>query len=308
MTSFDKAPRAGRWALMVFSAALLSTGALAQGSPGTAVAPAKPAAKSTANKPAKARVPLLVEQRAIDLIKGASARLAAAKSMSFTAIVDIEYPSKLGPPLAYPVRYDVAMARPDRLRILQSGAGPANEFYYDGKLILAYAPEANLAAIADAPPTIEGALRFALEKAAIFYPFTDLLLPDPYAVMTDKVLHAFYVGPSGAVGGVPTEAVAWATNDAFFQMWVGTDDKLPRRIRAMFANDPLKLRHDMLLSNWQMDVTHAEGSFTSPKARAAQRMPFAKPVAVPPPAGSTPAAKAAKPARPAAGAPAAKTP
>ena len=307
MTSNSRAPRAGR-ALMFLGAALLSAGALAQGSSGTPAAPAKPATKSTAGKPAKARVPLLVEQRAMDLIKAASARIAAARSMSFTAIVDIEYPSRLGPPLAYPVRYDVAMARPDRLRILQSGAGPANEFYYDGKVILAYAPEANLAAIADAPPTIEGALRFALEKAAIFYPFTDLLLPDPYAVMTDKVLHAFYVGPSGAVGGVPTEAVAWATNDAFFQMWVGTEDKLPRRIRAMFANDPLKLRHDMQLSNWQLDVAHAEGTFASPKAQAAQRMPFAKPVAAPPPAGSKPAAKTAKPAQPAASTPAAKSP
>ena len=308
MTFIPAAPRAGRWALMLVGAALLSTGALAQGSPGTAAAPAKPAAPSTAKAPAKARVPLLVEQRAIDLIKAASARLAAARSMSFTAIVDVEYPSKLGPPLAYPVRYDVAMARPDRLRILQSGAGPANEFYYDGKLVLAYAPEAKLAAIADAPPTIEGALKFAFEKAAIFYPFTDLLLPDPYAVMTDKVLHAFYIGSSGAVGGVPTEAVAWATNEVFFQMWVGTEDKLPRRIRAMFANDPLKLRHDMQLSNWQLDVAHAEGTFASPTAQAAQRMPFAKPVAVPPPAGSPPAAKTAKPAKPAASAPAAKTP
>ena len=277
--------------------------ALAQATPA-----AKPAAKSTASKPAKAaKVPLLIEQRAIDLIKATSARLAATKAMSFTAIVDIEYPSKLGPPLAYPVRYEVAMARPDRLRILQTGAGAANEFYYDGKVILAYAPEANLAAIADAPPTIEGALKFALDKAAIYYPFTDLLLPDPYAVMTDKVLHAFYIGPSGAVGGVPTEAVAWATNDVFIQMWVGTEDKLPRRIRAMFANDPLKLRHDMQLSNWQLDVTHTEGTFASPKAQAAQRMPFAKPVAAPPPAGSKPAAKPAKPAKPAASAPAAKT-
>ena len=292
-------PPVGARAAAALACLLLAGSALAQGS--------APAAKPTqaAAKAAKPRIPLLVEQRAIDLIKAASARIAAAKTMSFTAIVDIEYPSRLGPPLAYPVRYDVSMARPDRLRILQSGAGPANEFYYDGKVILAYAPEANLAAIADAPPTIEGALRFALEKAAIFYPFTDLLLPDPYAVMTDKVLHAFYIGPSGAVGGVPTEAVAWATNDAFFQMWVGTEDKLPRRIRAMFANDPLKLRHDMQLSNWQLDVTHAEGSFASPKAQAAQRMPFAKPVAAPPP----PAGKVApKRAQPAASAPKTKTP
>ena len=275
---------------------LLATSATAQGS--TPAKPAKPARPA-----AQARVPLLVEQRAIDLIKAASVRLAAAKTMSFTAIVDIEYPSKLGPPLAYPVRYDVAMARPDKLRVLQSGAGPANEFYYDGKMMMAYVPEANLVAVADAPPTIEAALKLASDKAAIYYPFMDLLLPDPYAVMTDKVLHAFYIGPSGAVGGVPTEAVAWATNDVFIQMWVGTEDKLPRRIRAMFANDPLKLRNDMQLSDWQIDVSHAEGTFASPKAQAAPRIPFAKPVAVPPPAGKA----APKPAKPAASAPNAKT-
>jgi hypothetical protein len=101
----------------------------------------------------KARVPLLIEQRAIDLIKATSAKLAGAGSMGFTAIVDIEYPSKLGPPLAYPVRYDVAMQRPDKLRVLQSGAGAPNEFYYDGKTMMAFLPEANLVAIADAPPT-----------------------------------------------------------------------------------------------------------------------------------------------------------
>jgi hypothetical protein len=133
----------------------------------------------------------------------------------------------------------------------------------------------------------------ASDKATIYYPFMDLLLPDPYAVMTDKVLHAFYIGPSGAVGGVPTEAVAWATNDVFIQMWVGTEDKLPRRIRAMFANDPLKLRHDMQLSNWQIDPTHAADTFASAKAQTAPRIPFNKPAAVPSPPGSAP-----KPAAP----------
>jgi hypothetical protein len=88
-------------------------------------------------------------------------------------------------------------------------------------------------------------------------------------------------------------------------MWVGAEDKLPRRIRAMFASDPLKLRHDMQLSNWQIDVTHAEGTFASPKAQAAARIPFAKPVTAPPPTGNK---AAPKPAKPAASAPTAKTP
>jgi hypothetical protein len=290
-------------AAAAFACLVLATSAPAQGT----AAPAKPAqvAKPAAKAAKPPRVPLLVEPRAIDLIKAASARLAAAKAMSFTAIVDIEYPSKLGPPLAYPVRYDVAMQRPDKLRVVQNGAGAANEFYFDGKLMMAYVPEAHLVAVADAPPTIEAALKMASDKAAIYYPFMDLLLPDPYAVMTNKVLHAFYIGPSGAVGGVPTEAVAWATNDVFIQMWVGTEDKLPRRIRAMFANDPLKLRHDMQLSNWQIDLSHAADTFASATAQTALRIPFAKPLAVPPPPGSKPAPKAAKPTN---AAPSPKTP
>ena len=278
---------------------LLASSVLAQTAPTPKPAPAAKAAPAK-----KARVPLLIEQRAIDLIKATSAKLAGAGSMGFTAIVDIEYPSKLGPPLAYPVRYDVAMQRPDKLRVLQSGAGAPNEFYYDGKTMMAFLPEANLVAIADAPPSLEAALQQAHDKAAIYYPFTDLLLPDPYKAFTNKVLHAFYIGPSGAVGGVATEAVAWATNDVFIQMWVGTEDKLPRRIRAMFANDPLKLRHDMLLSNWQIDPTHAADTFGSQKAQSAPRIPLAKPVAMPPPSSKT----AGKSAKPAASAPKTKTP
>ena len=76
----------------------------------------------------------------MDLLKATSARLAAAKSMSFTATVGYEFPSKLGPPIAYTMRYDVTMQRPDKLKIVMPGDGPASEFYYDGKTMMAYAP------------------------------------------------------------------------------------------------------------------------------------------------------------------------
>lgn len=293
-----------RSSVAVLAALLLTHGAMAQSAPAAKAAP-------VAKKPVpakKARVPLLIEQRALDVIKAASDKLAAANAMSFTAIVDVEYPSKLGPPLSFPVRYDVAMQRPDKLRVLQSGAGASNEFYYDGKTMMAYLPDANLVAIADAPPTLEAAIQQAHEKAAIYYPFVDLLQADPYKAFSNKVLHAFHVGASGAVGGVPTEVVAWATNDAFIQMWVGTEDKLPRRIRAMFANDPLKLRHDMQLSNWQLNPAHPADAFTSAKAKAAQPIKFGKPAAPPspPPAKPSTAKKAA--AKPAAAAPQTKSP
>ncbi len=118
----------------------------------------------------------MLEPRAIDLLKAMSAKLAAAKSMSFTATVGYEYPSKLGPAIVYTSRYDVTMQRPNKLRVIMPGDGPASEFYYDGKTMMAFAPAENLVAVADAPPTIDAALKAAFDNAAIFYPFTDLLV------------------------------------------------------------------------------------------------------------------------------------
>ena len=70
-----------------------------------------------------------------------------------------------------------------------------------------------------------------------------------------------------------TDMVAWANNDVFLQIWIGADDKLPRRIRAIYPADPLRLRHEMELSNWQLDPPVAPDTFASPKAQAAGRMP-----------------------------------
>ena len=275
--------------VLVLSVGLVVGGGVAAQAPAPAAQSPQSAAKTAA--PAKAATPakkaaapafkLILEPRAMDLLKATSARLAAAKSMSFTATVGYEYPSKLGPPIVYTTRYDVTMQRPDKLRILVPGDGPASEFYYDGKTMVVYAPAENLAAVADAPPTIDAALKAAFDKAATYYPFMDIVAADPYAALTNGAVLAFYIGPSGVVGGVKTDMVAWANNDVFVQIWIGADDKLPRRIRAMYRADPLRLRHEMELSNWQLDPTVPPDAFASAKAQAAGRMAFKGPAAPP---------------------------
>ena len=248
--------------------ALGLTGAAQAQSPN--VGEAKPEAASA---PAK----MVLEPGAVALLKAAGAALAAAKSMSFSAVASYEYPSQLGPPILYTVRYEVAMQRPDRLRVIIPGDGPASEFYYDGKTMMAYAPKENLVAIAAAPPTIEGALKAAFDTADIYYPFTDLVVADPYAAMTNGAILAFTIGPSGFVGGAETEMVAWANRDVFLQIWIGTDDKLPRRVRAIYSADPLRLRHQLDLSDWRIDQPIPVAAFTSDKAKTAQPMTFDRP-------------------------------
>ena len=97
--------------------------------------------------------------------------------------------------------------------------------------------------------------------------------------MTDGAILAFYIGPSVVVGGVNTDMVAWANKDVFLQIWIGIDDKLPRRVRAVYAADPLQLRHELELSNWKLDDAIPAEAFTSQKALAAPRIAFRSPTA-----------------------------
>jgi hypothetical protein len=277
-------PRAWGALFVALTLALGSAGGYAaQAQPTKKTQASKSAKKSTATKskaaakaPAKAAQPV-VEARAVDILKASSARLAAAKSMSFTAIVSYEHPSRYGPPLVYTTKSDVTMQRPDKLRVITFGDGPPSEFYYNGKIMMAFAPAENLVAVADAPPTIDAALKVAFDTAAIYFPFTDLIVSDPYKDIAQGLELAFYIGQSNVVGGTRTDMVAYVTSGVFVQAWIGAEDKLPRRLRAVYLDDPAQLRHEMDLSDWHLDAAVAGEFFESAKAASATRIPFAKP-------------------------------
>ena len=293
------APQLLRRALPLLIGAAVAASAAAQTAPPpkAAAAPSPSAAlKKAAARPTPAR-PIL-EQRAVELLQAMSARLAAAKSMSFTAVASYEYPSRLGPPIVYTIRHDVVFQRPNQLKIVVPGDGPATEFYYDGKEMIAFAPAENLVAVAAAPPTLEAALKQAFDRAAIYFPFTDLLLPDPYGAISAGALLAYVVGPSTVVGGVKTDMVVWASNEVFLQLWIGSEDKLPRRIRAQFRADPKGLRHDLELRDWQLDGPLPSEHFSTAKAKAGQPMAFAVPGRKVP-VGARPIALQPKPKTPA---------
>ncbi|BAN27547.1 DUF2092 domain-containing protein [Caballeronia insecticola] len=218
-----------------------------------------------------------LEPKAIDILKSACARLAAARSMSFRAVVSYESPSRLGPPLVYSTNSLVTMQRPDKLKVVTLADGPPSDFYYDGKTMTAYAPTEKLVAVTSAPPTIDAALAAAFTTGAIYFPFTDVIVADPYKDIADGLKIAFYIGQSSVVGATTTDMVAYVTGDVFVQIWIGTEDKLPRRIYAVYLDDPARLRHVLELSEWSLDVTVAQDAFTFTNTAGAAHIAFARP-------------------------------
>ncbi len=229
------------------------------------------------NKEAPPEVQMTLEPKALDILKAACNRLAAARTMSFTAVVSYESPSRLGTPLIYTTKSEVTLQRPDKLRVITPGDGPASEFYYDGKKMTAFSPAENLVAVADAPSTIDAMLEAAYKQTAIYYPFTDVIVADPYKDIADGLILAFYIGQSNVFCGTTTDMVAYANNDVFVQAWIGTEDKLPRRVRAVYRADPARLRHQMELSNWQLDLPVPADAFASKSAGTAKPIAFAHP-------------------------------
>lgn len=218
-----------------------------------------------------------LEPKAVEVLKAMSDRLAAAKTLKFTAVTTYENPSRLGPALAYHTLANVTLQRPNKLQVLSPGDGPASEFYYNGKTLVAFAPTENLVAIADAPGTIDEALKFAYETAAIYFPFTDFLVANPYGDIAGDLKTAFYIGQSQVIDGTITDMIAIATENVFAQVWIGAEDKLPRMIRAVYRDDPSRLRHQVEFSNWQLDTAIPPDTFGSTRANGAKPIPFKRP-------------------------------
>src|SRR5438046_1252258 len=96
-------------ALLLAAGVLFATGSAGQQTP-TAPVQAGPKSAKPGMAAKKAAAPVFqggLEPRAVDILKAASARLAGAKAMAFTAVVSYESPSRLGPPLVYATKSQV---------------------------------------------------------------------------------------------------------------------------------------------------------------------------------------------------------
>jgi len=238
-----------------------------------------------AQTPAVAAPAAQLEPRALDILKAMSARLTGTQGLSFKAVTTYEKPSRLGTPLAYTSVALVTEQRPDQLRVMTSGDGPATEFYYDGKQAYAYERKDNLLAQVDGPPTIDAMLEAAYLRAAIYFPFTDVIVADPYKDLSRDMRVAFYIGQSTVIGDTTTDVIAYASDTVFVQAWIGAEDKLPRRLRAVFLDDPSRSRHQVDFSDWKLSSTMPAAFFKPDQIESAHRIKFAPPPVLSAPQG-----------------------
>jgi hypothetical protein len=215
-----------------------------------------------------------VEEQALDVLLTASDRLAAARTMTFTARSVYEVPGPTAAPVYLTTESQVTLQRPDKLKVLTQGDGTALEFYYDGKTMMALDPGQNVLAEAEAPSTIDAMLAVALDKADIYFPFDDVIASDPGKVFREGLVSAVHVGQSKLVGGVVTDMVVLTAEGVHGQIWIGADDKLPRMIRVTYPMLPGSPDYVTEYTNWSIDPPVDASTFAPSNAEQAARIEF----------------------------------
>jgi hypothetical protein len=243
---------------------------------GTAVR-AQPPQQAPAPPSGTATTPPPIEPKALEILKATCKALADAKTMSFTAVNTYEKAALNGQPLYYATRNQVTLQRPDKLRVITPGDGIPDEFYYDGKIMMAYVPSEDLVAVADAPPTIDQLIDVVWDKAAIYFPFSDVIVSAPCAVFDKRMTTAFYVGQSKVVGNTTTDIVAVAGEEVQAELWIGAADHLPRLLRVVYPQEPAHALYQTEYSDWHLGDSIDPGVFASDRAAKGKPMPFAPP-------------------------------
>lgn len=221
--------------------------------------PTQPVAKGEqqpAAQPAKPVPPPapVIEKYALERLKQMSEKLASAKSFTYRSNNFMEVQAEAtGQFLTFFVETEVALQRPNKLRVNVFGDVPGFQFYFDGVKVTAFDPQKNVHSVSEPIATIDEMLEFVTSKAHINFPSADFMYSNPYAVMTKNLTHAIVVGPS-MVNGVPCEHFAFMEPGLNWEIWIENGKRaLPLRLAMTYKQVPNFPRFMIEYKDWNLD-------------------------------------------------------
>ncbi len=224
----------------------------------------------------------VIDQRALDMLKKMSDTLSQAKTIRFQArsMVPIRTPG--GVWINLYGTSQVVMQGPDKLFASTGGDFAAHDFYFDGKTIAMYSPAKNLYSVRQAPATIDEMIEQAYKEDGKSFPYADLLVSEPYAVLTDGLIGALYVGqsvirPLAGAGGVKTDHLVFSNKGVEWQIWIDALDHLPRLVVATYLDEIGEPSYSVEFGDWKIDEPVNADVFEFKNTMNAVKVEFKKP-------------------------------
>lgn len=223
---------------------------------------------------APAKASRRIDPQALAQLQRMSTALAGAPAFTYKSINTQELPARTGQFLTLFSEAEVALKRPDKLRVRLAGEAPRFDFHYDGTTAAAWAPGTKVYSTAKAPPTLDAMLAGLEAETGIRYASAPLLFSDPYKVLARGLTSAAVVGQV-TVRGVPCEHLAFRSPGVNWEIWIEAGaSALPRRLAVTFTDRPNFPRTLVEFTDWNLHPWLSADSFVFHAPAGAQEIPF----------------------------------
>jgi len=238
---------------------------------------ARQAAQGRSSVSKKSDSPVM-HQRALNLLKRMSDTLSQAKTVRFSArsIVPVKGPSGMWVSLYGTSQ--VVKEGTSKLFAKTRGDFFPYDFYFNGTTVTAYSPSKNLYAERNEPGTVNSLIKNAYKEEGRSFPYADILVDEPYSVLTEGLINAVYVGQS-TIGGVKTDHLAFSNKGVEWQIWIGVQDHLPRLVDATYLDDASEPSYTVEFSDWKLNEPVKAEQFIFKDKSKAVKVEFRKPAA-----------------------------
>lgn len=223
-----------------------------------------------------------VEPKADEIVRQAAQYLQNATQFTYHIEATMDEIPSSGPRLQLAHTVDIAVRRPDRLRVVAvDDADTRQSFWYDGKRFTFFNTKLNYYATADASSTIDATLDTMLERFGIIAPLADLVYNDPALPLLEGVESGRYVGLH-RVHGERCHHLVFTQEDVDWQLWiVAGETPVPKKVVITYKRIEGSPQYTALLSGWNFapNLDDAHFIFTAPKdAQQISFLPVQNPV------------------------------
>lgn len=208
-----------------------------------------------------------INRDADEILQAMSKFLAGTKAFSVSVDASIEVVTKEGQKLQMVNSASVLVERPSRFYLTRRGKFADTEAFFDGKKLSFYGKTLNAYIQRDVAGSIDDALTALERDIGIPMPAGDLLLANPYPVLSSGVVSSGYYGVE-YVAGVASHHLAFRKAGVDWQLWVKAEgNPLPTKYVITTKGVDGAPQFSVQFTNWNLKPAIAANrfSFVAPK-------------------------------------------
>lgn len=216
-----------------------------------------------------------IQPAARELAKSVNDKLGSARTIRLTAT------HSLDPALGVGAAHDkgplqITVKRPNQFYVIQRAGAETREIAFDGKSLSLMRPGLKHHALESLKAgSISQFADRADDRFGFRPPVAELLAEDLASQLFLNVTSAKVTGQE-SVGGIRCERLRFEQPGITGDLWVGLNDKLPRRYRLTFTGIPKSPQWDLRLTKWELNVPVDARLFSKRAAADSQKLKMHK--------------------------------